>query len=99
MVYERCGIGMKDLGIKSRVIECMKHSTLSWFGYVEKIPGEEFANKVYQSIIEGRSVKGRLSVGWMNSERIFEGEWSVEIGKIGDFPATAASEREFPEEL
>lgn len=55
---ERCGMGMKDKGIGCGVIV--------WIWVCGKDAGKDFTQRMYQSKIEGRGVRGRSPVGWMN---------------------------------
>ena len=65
-VYERFGMESRGEGIKCGVVEWVKRNTLRWFGHVERMKKEDLTKRVYNSEIEGRGVRGRPPVRWLN---------------------------------
>ncbi len=48
------------------VVEWVKRSTLRWYGHVMRMNECAFTKRVYESTIEGRGVRGRPAVKWIN---------------------------------
>ncbi len=44
----------------------MKSSALRWYGHVMRMNECEFTKRVFESTIEGRGVRGRPPVKWIN---------------------------------
>ncbi len=83
-VHETCGMRGRGSGVGCGVVEWVKRSTLSWFGYIERMENEELVKKVYLSSVEGPNRRGRPLGGWEDrlkgyvSERVVRGngwEW------------------------
>ena len=58
-MYERCGMGTCENGVKCGIVEWVKRNTLRWFGHLERKKCEEFVKKVHVSEIEGARRKER----------------------------------------
>ncbi len=63
-VYERCGMRGHGSGVGNGVVECVKRSTLRWFGHAERMENKEFVKKLYQSSVEGPNRRGRPLGRW-----------------------------------
>ncbi len=61
-MYERFGMSETAVGMDCRVVECVKQSTLRWYGHGMRMNECDFAKKVYGSTIEERGVRGRPPV-------------------------------------
>ncbi len=73
-VYERCGIRGSGSGAGCGVVECVKRSTLRWFGHVERMENEEFVKKVYRSSVEGPNRRGRPLGRWEDQVKVYVSE-------------------------
>ncbi len=58
----RFGMSESAVGMDCGVVEWVKRSTLRWYEHVMRMNECDFTKKVYESIIEGRGVRGRLPV-------------------------------------
>ncbi len=54
------------VGMDCGVVEWVKRSTLRWYGHVMRMNECAFTKRVYESTIEGREVRGRPQVKWIN---------------------------------
>ncbi len=69
-VYERCAMRGSGSGVDCGVVEWVKRSTLTWFGYIEKMENEEYV-MVYLSSVEGTNrregplLDGKIGCGSM----------------------------------
>ncbi len=78
--YGRFGMSESAVGMDCRVVEWVKQSTLRWCGHVMRMNECDFTKRVYESTIEGRGVRGRPPVKWINRvEEYGEKEWAVEV--------------------
>ncbi len=48
------------------VVEWVKRSTLRWYGHMLRMNECDFTKRVYECTIEGRGVRGRPPVKWIN---------------------------------
>ncbi len=48
------------------VVEWVKRSTLRWYGHVMRMNECDFTKRVSESTTEGRGVRGRPPVKWIN---------------------------------
>ncbi len=67
------------VGMDCGVVEWVKRSALRWYGLVMRMNECDFTKRVYESTIEGRGVRGRPLVKWINSGRVLEREWVGEV--------------------
>ncbi len=75
--YGRFGMSETAVGMDYGVIEWVKRSTLRWYGHVMRMNECDFTKRVYESTIEGRGVRGRPPVKWINR---VEGYWRERAG-------------------
>ncbi len=61
-VYRKFGMSSRE-GMSCGVVE-MKHSTLRWFGHLERMDEKEMTKKIYRSKIDAGNVRGRPPVKW-----------------------------------
>ncbi len=54
------------VGMDCGVVEWVKRSTLRWYGHVMRMNECAFTKRVYESTTEGRGVRGRPPVKWIN---------------------------------
>ncbi len=54
------------VGMDCKVVEWVKRSVLRWYGHVVRMNECEFTERVYESTIEGRGVRGKPPVKWIN---------------------------------
>lgn len=94
-VYQRCGMGERVIGIDYGVIERLKHSTLKWFGHVERMGNGEFTKRMLRERVweVGHWSIGRTELrspwereGW---EIFIKRSGSVETGRTGELSAVA----------
>ncbi len=52
----------------------IEKNTLQWFGYIERMKGEDFVKKVYASEIGGRSMRGRPLGRWKDRVKEYMSE-------------------------
>ncbi len=79
-MYRRFGMSETAVGMDCGVGEWVKRSTLRWYGHVMRMNECDFAKRVYESKIEGRGVRGRPPVKWINR---VEEYWSERTGGRG----------------
>ncbi len=65
------------VGMNCGVVEWVKRSALRWYGHVMRMNECAFTKRVYESTIEGRGVRGRPPIKWIN--RVQEKE---QVGEI-----------------
>ncbi len=58
-VYGRFGVSVKSEGMNCGVVEVVKHSTLRWFGYLERMGGDEMTKRIYKSGVDAVGKRGR----------------------------------------
>ncbi len=68
------------VGMDCRVVEWVKRNTLRWYGHVMRMNECDFMKKVYESTIEGRGVRGRPPMKWINR---VEEHWRETAGGRG----------------
>ncbi len=56
-VYGRFGMSVKSEGMNCGVVEVVKHSTLRWFGYLERMGGDEMTKRIYKSGVDAVGVR------------------------------------------
>ncbi len=59
------------------VVECVKRSTLRWFGHIARMENEEFVKKVYLSSDGGPSKRGRPFRRWEDRVKEYMSERGV----------------------
>ncbi len=55
------------VGMDCGVVEWVKRSTLRWYEHAMRMNECDFTKRVYESTIEGRGVRGRPPVKWINT--------------------------------
>ncbi len=51
-------------GMSCGVVEMMKHSTLRWFGHLERMDESELTKRIYKSEIDAGNVRGQPPIKW-----------------------------------
>ncbi len=54
------------VGMDCGMVEWVKRNTLRWYEHVMRMNECDFTKMVYESTIEGRGVRGRPPVMWIN---------------------------------
>jgi len=62
-VYKKFGVSVKGEGMNCGVVEVVKHSTLRWFGHLERM-GSEMTRKIYNGRVDAAGVRGRPPIKW-----------------------------------
>ncbi len=65
-VMRRFGMSETVVGMDCGVVEWVKQSTLRWHGHVMRMNECDCTKRVYESMIEGKGVRGRPPVKWIN---------------------------------
>ncbi len=68
------------VGMDCGVVEWVKRNTLRWYGHVMRMNEYAFTKRVYERTIDGRGVRGRPTVKWINR---VEGYWRERAGGRG----------------
>ncbi len=63
-VYRKFGMSSRGEGMSSGVVEMVNHSTLRWFGHLERIDERELTKRIYRSKIDAGNVRGRPPIKW-----------------------------------
>ncbi len=79
--YGKFGMSKSAVGMDCGVVEWVKQSTLRWYGHVMRMNECDFTKKIYESTTEGRGVRRRPLVKWLNKvEEYWSGrEWVGEV--------------------
>ncbi len=77
--YRSFGMSKTAVGRNCGVVEWVKRSTLRWYGHVI-MNGCDFTKRVYESTIEGKGVRGRPQVKWINRVKEY---WRERAGERG----------------
>ena len=56
-------------GVRRELATRVDMNVLRWFGHVERMDNERLLKKVMNARVDGRSVRGRSRVGWMDGVR------------------------------
>ena len=56
-------------GVRKELAAKVDMNVLRWFGHVERMDNERLLKKVMNARVDGRSVRGRPRVGWMDGVR------------------------------
>ncbi len=65
-IHRKFGMIETAVGMDYGVVEWVKQSTLRWYGHMMRMNECDFTERVYESRIEGRRVRGRPPVNWIN---------------------------------
>ncbi len=78
--YWRFGMSEAAVGVDCGVVEWVKRSTLRWYGHKMKMNECDFTKSIYESTVEGKGVRGRPPVKWINR---MEESWRERAGGRG----------------
>ncbi len=67
--------------MKYGVVEGVKCNTLRWFGHIERMTEVEMTTRVYMSMVDVVSVRGRPPVKWGNSARVCKRKGRLEYAR------------------
>ncbi len=79
-MYGRFGMSETAVGMDCGVVDWVNRSTLKWYGLVTRMNECDFTKSVYGSTIEGREVRERPPVKWINR---VEEYWRERVGGRG----------------
>ncbi len=95
-MYRRFGMSETAVGMDCVLVERVQRSTPRWYGHVTRMNECDFTKRVYESTTEGRGVRGRPPVKWINRveeywrERVGGRglEWAGRVPEQGDLETT-----------
>ena len=59
----------EQTGVRRDLAARVDMNVLRWFGHVERMDNERLLKKVTNSRVDGRNVRGRPRIGWMDGVR------------------------------
>ncbi len=77
--YGRFDMSEAAAGVEYGVVEWVKQSTLRWYGQIMRMNECDFTKRVYESTIEGKGVRGKPPVKWINR---VEEYWREQVGEV-----------------
>ncbi len=69
-VYRKFGMSSRGEGMGCGVVKIVKHSTLRWFGHLERMDERELTKRIYRIKIDAENVRGRPHIKW--EDRVME---------------------------